>query len=78
MGASVEELKDGLVIHQSQLTGAHVHGYDDHRMVMALAVAGLAVEGETVVDTAEAMEVTYPSFMEDMVRIGADMVTIEE
>ena len=78
MGASVEELKDGLVIHQSQLTGAHVHGYDDHRMVMALAVAGLAAEGETVVDTAEAMEVTYPSFVEDMMRIGADMVTIEE
>jgi 3-phosphoshikimate 1-carboxyvinyltransferase len=78
MGANVEELKDGMVIHQSHLTGAHVHGYDDHRLVMALAVAGLAAEGETIVDTAEAMEVTYPSFMEDMRRIGAEIVTIEE
>jgi 3-phosphoshikimate 1-carboxyvinyltransferase len=78
MGAQVEELKDGMVIHQSQLTGTQVHGYDDHRMVMALAVAGLAAEGETVVDTAEAIDVTYPSFMEDMRTLGANMVTMEE
>jgi 3-phosphoshikimate 1-carboxyvinyltransferase len=78
MGARVEELKDGLVIHQSSLTGTHVHGYDDHRMVMALVVAGLAAEGETIVDTAEAIEVTYPTFLEDMVRIGANIMTINE
>jgi 3-phosphoshikimate 1-carboxyvinyltransferase len=78
MGANVEELKDGMVIHQSHLTGAQVHGYDDHRLVMALAVAGLAAEGETIVDTAEAMEVTYPSFVEDMVKIGANIVTSNE
>jgi 3-phosphoshikimate 1-carboxyvinyltransferase len=78
MGARVEELKDGMIIHQSQLTGTHVHGYDDHRMVMALAVAGLAAEGETIVDTAGATEVTYPSFVEDMRRIGADIRTMDE
>ena len=53
MGANVEELEDGMVIHQSHLTGCEVHGYDDHRMVMALSIAGLAAEGETTVDTAE-------------------------
>ena len=78
MGARVEELKDGMVIHQSPLTGADVHGYDDHRIVMALAVAGLAAEGETFVDTAEAIEVTYPSFVEDMKGIGANIVTSDE
>jgi 3-phosphoshikimate 1-carboxyvinyltransferase len=75
MGARVEELKDGMVIHQCPLTGAVVHGYDDHRVVMALAVAGLAAEGETVVDTAGAIEVTYPTFVEDMKGIGANMFT---
>jgi len=78
MGARIEELKDGMVIHQSKLTGANVHGYDDHRMVMALAVAGLAAEGETVVDTAGAMQVTYPTFVEDMRKIGANIVTSDE
>lgn len=71
MGCKIEELKDGLVIHQSNLTGADVHGYDDHRMVMALAVAGMAIKGETIVDTAESISVTYPSFVEDMKAIGA-------
>jgi len=45
---------------------------------MALAIAGLAAEGETVVDTAEAMEVTYPTFVEDMRRLGARVVTSDK
>ena len=71
MGARVEELPDGLVIHQSQLKGTEVHGYDDHRMVMALSIAGLAAEGETIVDTAESASVTFPTFIEDMKMLGA-------
>jgi 3-phosphoshikimate 1-carboxyvinyltransferase len=71
MGAQVEELEDGLVIHHSQLKGAEVHGYDDHRMVMALSVAGLAADGETIVDTAESASVTFPAFIEDMKMLGA-------
>jgi 3-phosphoshikimate 1-carboxyvinyltransferase len=77
MGASIEELKDGMIIHHSKLVGTAVHGYEDHRMVMALALAGLAAEGETIVDTAEAVDVTYPTFTEDMKRIGANIVTSE-
>ncbi len=71
MGASVEELKDGLIIHQSSLKGASVHGYDDHRLVMALSIAGLAASGETIVDTAESASVTFPTFVEDMKMLGA-------
>jgi len=73
MGARIEELEDGLVIHHSPLHGTEVHGYDDHRMVMALSVAGLAASGETTVDTAESAGVTYPTFMEDMKTLGANM-----
>ncbi|MBN2481437.1 MAG: 3-phosphoshikimate 1-carboxyvinyltransferase [Bacteroidales bacterium] len=73
MGATVEELEDGLIIHQSKLKGTRVHGYDDHRMVMALSVAGLTADGETIVDTAGSIGVTYPTFIEDMQNIGADM-----
>jgi 3-phosphoshikimate 1-carboxyvinyltransferase len=73
LGARVEELSDGLVIHQSRLKGTEVHGYDDHRLVMALSVAGLAAEGETVVDTAESASVTFPSFVADMKKLGAQL-----
>lgn len=40
MGAAIEEKVDGLIIHESQLKGAHVKGFGDHRTVMALSVAG--------------------------------------
>ena len=73
MGAKIKELKDGLVIEQSELHGAKVHGYHDHRMVMALAVAGLAAEGETIIDTAESISVTYPGFIDDFSALGAKL-----
>lgn len=78
MGAELEELEDGLVVHKSKLKGTRVHGYNDHRMVMALAVAGLAAEEETVVDTAGSVGVTYPTFIEDMQNLGADIALIKE
>lgn len=71
MGGKIQELEDGLIIEKSVLHGGSVHGYDDHRMVMALAIAGLGVKDETIVDTAEAIKITYPSFIEDMKQIGA-------
>jgi len=64
MGADIEELDDGLVIRKSNLKGTSVDGHDDHRVVMALAVAGLNIDGETVIDTAEAANVTFPQFTE--------------
>jgi len=78
MGADIEELPDGLVIRHSKLKGCRVNGHDDHRVVMALAVAGLNTEGETVIDTAEAMNVTFPEFPELIAECGGDIRVIEE
>jgi 3-phosphoshikimate 1-carboxyvinyltransferase len=71
MGARVEEHDDGLTISQSALKGAIVNGHDDHRVVMALALAGMIAKGETIIETAEAAAVTYPTFMEDFKQLGA-------
>jgi 3-phosphoshikimate 1-carboxyvinyltransferase len=64
LGAEVEELPDGLVIHGhangSNLTPCPVRGYGDHRIVMAMSIAGLALDGQMSIDTAEAMNVTFP------------------
>lgn len=73
MGGRVEELPDGLVIHGGKLRAASVHGWSDHRVVMALAVAGLGCDGETRIDTAEAVEVTFPTFVELMSQAGASI-----
>jgi len=73
LGAKVEELPDGLVIHQSKLRGRPVCGHRDHRVVMALAVAGTAIPGHLEVDGAEAVQVTVPNFLELMKGLGANM-----
>ena len=62
MGADIEELSDGLVVRKSTLHGAAVDGHHDHRVIMALAVAGLLAEGKTEIAGAEAVSVTFPDF----------------
>jgi len=67
LGAEVEELPDGLVIEgRGVLRGATVESGGDHRLAMALAVAGLLADGETQVAGAEAVEVSYPAFWQDL------------
>lgn len=70
MGVDITEEKDRLVIKGGKLKGAEVHGWDDHRIVMALAVAGLAA-GKTTIDTVESVGISYPGFFEDLRNIGA-------
>ncbi len=77
MGADVEELSDGLIVRGGKLRGAAVDGYGDHRIVMALAVAGLAASGETRIAGAEAASVTYPGFVRDFQALGADFTLLE-
>jgi 3-phosphoshikimate 1-carboxyvinyltransferase len=74
MGADIKERPDGLEIMGSggKLHGALVHGYHDHRIVMALTVAGF-VAGDTRIDTAESVDVSYPGFFQEMMRLGADV-----
>lgn len=78
MGADIEELPDGLVVRQSKLRGCHVSGHDDHRIVMALAVAGLNIDGCTCIDTAEAMNVTFPEFVNYLKACGGDIELIDQ
>jgi 3-phosphoshikimate 1-carboxyvinyltransferase len=77
LGANVEELPDGLVIHGrsegSNLKPCPVSGYGDHRIVMAMSIAGMALDGEIAIDTAEAMNVTFPEFVTLMKKLGAHM-----
>jgi 3-phosphoshikimate 1-carboxyvinyltransferase len=61
VGASVEQLPDGLVITPGPPRAATLDSYADHRMVMAAAVLGLAVEGVELVDPG-AVGKTLPDF----------------
>lgn len=73
MGAQVIEHEDGLIITPSQLKGAKVISHRDHRIAMALMVAGLASEGETIVDDPKCIEKSYPNFVKNLQGIGASI-----
>lgn len=77
LGARVKELPDELQIRGTkQLKGGNLSSYGDHRMVMALAVAGMAAKGETVIDGAESVKVSYPNFVEDMQKLDARLEVV--
>jgi len=63
LGAKVEEREDGLRIEGGRLRGGTVSSWGDHRMAMALVVAGLVAEGQTVVEGAECITISYPDFL---------------
>jgi len=66
MGAQIVELEDGMEITGAPLNGAEVSGHDDHRIVMALAIAALGCTGTNSIDTAEAVDITFPNFFEHL------------
>ena len=73
LGADITELDDGLIIKHKTLKGNSVKGHSDHRVVMALSLAGLIAEGRTIIDTAESVSVTYPDYFESMKALGANL-----
>ena len=70
MGAEVEEFPDGMRIPGGQtLHGAKVESFDDHRIAMAFAVAALRAQGETTIQGAEAVAVSFPEFFEALGKV---------
>ncbi len=70
MGAVVEEFEDGFAVEgPSKLKGSKVKTYGDHRIAMAFAVAGLVAEGKTLIDDADCVNISYPSFFNDLKKI---------
>lgn len=74
MGAQIEETPDGFIVQgPTRLHGARVHSHGDHRLAMALAVAGLLADGATAIEEAECASDSFPGFERTLVRLGAEM-----
>jgi 3-phosphoshikimate 1-carboxyvinyltransferase len=66
LGVRAEAAGDDLVVHGGGLRSGAVQAHGDHRIAMAMAVAGLAVEGTTRIEGWDAVATSYPSFEEDL------------
>jgi 3-phosphoshikimate 1-carboxyvinyltransferase len=65
LGATVTEREDGLTIEPGELRGATIDTYNDHRMAMSFAIAGLRVSDVRIVNP-NCVEKTYPAFFRDL------------
>ncbi len=73
MGAKVREKDDGLIITgPTPLKGAIINSYGDHRIAMAFSIAALIADGETTVENAECVDVSFPTFYDMLEAIQRD------
>jgi 3-phosphoshikimate 1-carboxyvinyltransferase len=74
LGAPIQEQDDGFVVEGPiPLRGARVHSHGDHRLAMALVIAGLIAERETVVEGADVIADSFPDFVSLMQELGAEI-----
>ncbi len=63
LNVAIEETPDGFVVQGgSSLQGGHCQSYGDHRVAMAIAIAGLTAESPTVIDDTDCIETSFPGF----------------
>jgi 3-phosphoshikimate 1-carboxyvinyltransferase len=79
MGVRVDERADGMAIPGGQrFRGARVASGGDHRMAMALAVAGLVADGETVIEDTACVQTSFPTFVDTLNALaGGAAITVE-
>ena len=76
IGIIVQEKEDGLILQASKnLKGADLDSADDHRLFMAFCIAGMFV-GNCIVSDPESVDVSYPSFIYDMNKVGAKILPL--
>lgn len=79
LGVDFTETADGFIIRGNQvLGGAQVDAHGDHRIAMALTVAGLASLQPVTVSGAEYINESFPDFVPCLQRIGANLISIQE
>jgi len=76
LGAEVKEYEDGLSIKAPErVKSAVLDAYGDHRLFMALCIASLLAD-ECIINGAESVDVSYPTFLDDIKALGASIEEI--
>jgi len=72
LGVAVRETPDGAVIDGGKIRGGVVDSHGDHRIAMSAAVLGLIARDEVIIEQAEWIATSYPDFVDDLNRLGAE------
>ena len=73
LGGDAHETEDGIIINgRKSLSGGTVESFNDHRIVMAAAVASQKCENRVIINNAQAVNKSYPEFFKDFNSLGGD------
>lgn len=73
MGVKIIEKEDGFIVEgKRELKGAKVNSWNDHRIAMVLTIAGLLADGETVIENAECVNISFPEFFDTFRKLGVN------
>ncbi len=71
LGGNAEETDDSLIIYgNGKLSGGQAESHNDHRIAMSAFTASVICENDIILKNAEAVDKSYPTFMEDFSKIG--------
>jgi 3-phosphoshikimate 1-carboxyvinyltransferase len=71
LGADIEGMDDGCLINGvERLKGGNIEHHEDHRILMAAAVASLICDNEVTMKESSCYDISYPLFIEHMKRLG--------
>lgn len=71
LGIKIDELDDGFIISGKQsISGGIVNTHGDHRIGMAMAIAGLIANDEIIIENSDAINISYPTFFDDLAKIA--------
>ena len=70
LGVQVEETADTLVVHGGAITGGTADSQNDHRLVMAAALAATIAQGDVTIQQSEAVTKSYPAFFTHYEMLG--------
>jgi 3-phosphoshikimate 1-carboxyvinyltransferase len=76
LGIPVQESDDGAVVQGGEFAGATVDSHGDHRVAMSLAVAGTIAASPVTVLNTDAVDTSFPGFVECMRAVGADISAV--
>ncbi len=75
LGADIEELPDGLIIHGTgRLSGGTANSCNDHRIAMMLAIAATRADGDVTIEDSGSVKKSYPHFWEDYKMLGGNIL----
>lgn len=76
LGGDAKVLPDGIIVTGKPLVGGVVDSHNDHRIVMAAAIASTLCQEPVIITNAQAVNKSYPTFFEDFKRLGGDASVI--